>query len=118
MIVGVDGGGRVQGEAASGKAQRCRADALGRIAQHAADAASGPLFGGHGALDGGGGESGQDGLLVAQRIGLAVVQHAVTLVNTDPAASRTVLVQAGAFGAHELTWAQQDDGERVEVNGE
>ena len=42
---------------------------------------------------------------------------AVTLVNTDPAASRTVLVQAGAFGEHELTWAQQDDGERVDVNG-
>jgi hypothetical protein len=41
---------------------------------------------------------------------VAVVQHAVTPVNTDPAASGTVLVQAGAFGEHELTCAQQQAG--------
>ena len=41
----------------------------------------------------------------------------VTLVNTDPAQGRTVLVQAGAFGEHRFTRAQQDGGEPVDVNG-
>jgi len=67
VVVGLDGGGRVQGEAAGGKAQRRRADAFGRITQHAADAAAGALAGGYRALDRGGGEAGQHGLLVAER---------------------------------------------------
>ncbi len=41
----------------------------------------------------------------------------VTLVNTDPAETRTVLVQSGMFGEHEFTWAQQDEGERVDIDG-
>ena len=41
----------------------------------------------------------------------------VTLVNTDPAEARTVLVQSGMFGEHEFTWAQQDEGERVDIDG-
>jgi hypothetical protein len=86
--VGVDGGGRVQGEAASGKAPWCLAYALGRIAQQAPDAASG----GDGALDGGGGETGQDGLLVAEWIGVAVVEHAAALEQAD----ETVAGLAGA----------------------
>ena len=42
---------------------------------------------------------------------------AVTLVNTDPTAPRSILVQSGMFGEHEFIWAQQDAEERVDIGG-
>ena len=42
---------------------------------------------------------------------------AVTLVNTDPTAPRSILVQSGMFGEHEFIWVQQDAEERVDIGG-
>jgi hypothetical protein len=40
----------------------------------------------------------------------------VTLVNTDPAHGRRVLVQAGMFGEHEFLWGQLDGGSRQDIH--
>ena len=42
----------------------------------------------------------------------------VTLVNTHPGESRTVLVQAGMFGEHCFTWGQLADGPRQDIDGQ
>ncbi|MFZ1755487.1 MAG: hypothetical protein WBO46_00010 [Caldilineaceae bacterium] len=42
---------------------------------------------------------------------------AVTLVNTDPVESRSVLVQSGMFGEHAFTWVEKDGAPRTTVDG-
>lgn len=41
----------------------------------------------------------------------------VTLVNTDPVESRSILVQSGMFGEHAFTWVEQAGGGRMAVEG-
>ena len=78
-VLGGDAGGRVQGEAARGEAQRRRAHPCGRISQHPSKPQPGALPGGGEAAHGSGGDGGQNGLFVGQGIGLGVVEQAALL---------------------------------------
>ena len=42
---------------------------------------------------------------------------AVTLVNTDPVESRSILIQSGMFGEHAFTWVEKDGAPRTTVEG-